>query len=78
MAVIVPDFHLIGGIFGVQSDKFVFLVKNDHRGPSYINMFTLSAGLSTLRGMDTTNFPMLMAGSLLAMLPAGGRTRRRR
>ena len=32
--VIVPDFHLIGGIFGVQSDKFVFLVKNDHRGPS--------------------------------------------
>ncbi len=39
------------------------IVNND------INMFTLSAGLSTLRGMDTTNFPMLMAGSLLAMLP---------
>ena len=39
------------------------IVNND------INMFTLSAGLATLRGMDTTNFPMLMAGSLLAMLP---------
>ena len=32
-------------------------------------MFTLSAGLATLRGMNTTDFPMLMAGSLLAMLP---------
>ena len=39
------------------------IVNND------INKFTLSAGLATLRGMDTTNFPMLMAGSLLAMLP---------
>ena len=39
------------------------IVNND------INMFTLSAGLATLRGMDTTNFPMLMAGSMLAMLP---------
>ena len=39
------------------------IVNND------INMFTLSAGLATLRGLDTTNFPMLMAGSLLAMLP---------
>lgn len=34
-----------------------------------INKFTLSAGLATLRGMNTTDFPMLMAGSLLAMLP---------
>ncbi|MBD5168529.1 MAG: carbohydrate ABC transporter permease [Oscillibacter sp.] len=39
------------------------IVNND------INMFTLSAGLATLKGMDTTNFPMLMAGSLMAMLP---------
>ncbi|MBD5149333.1 MAG: carbohydrate ABC transporter permease [Oscillibacter sp.] len=39
------------------------IVNND------INMFTLSAGLATLRGMSTTDFPMLMAGSLLAMLP---------
>ena len=39
------------------------IVNND------INMFTLSAGLATLRGMNTTDFPMLMAGSLLAMLP---------
>ena len=36
---------------------------------SDIKMMTLSAGLATLRGMDTTNFPVLMAGSLLAMLP---------
>ena len=39
------------------------IVNND------INMFTLSAGLATLRGLNTTDFPMLMAGSLLAMLP---------
>ena len=39
------------------------IVNND------INKFTLSAGLATLRGLSTTDFPMLMAGSLLAMLP---------
>ena len=32
-------------------------------------MMTLSAGLANLRGQFTTNFPVLMAGSLLAMLP---------
>ena len=36
---------------------------------SDINMMTLSAGLSTLKGQFSTNFPVLMAGSLLAMLP---------
>ena len=36
---------------------------------SDLNMMTLSSGLSTLRGQFTTNFPVLMAGSLLAMLP---------
>ena len=34
-----------------------------------LNMMTLSAGLSTLNGQFTTNFPVLMAGSLLAMVP---------
>lgn len=34
-----------------------------------LNMMTLSAGLSTLRGQFTTNYPMLMAGSMLAMIP---------
>ena len=34
-----------------------------------LNMMTLSSGLSTLNGQFTTNFPVLMAGSLLAMLP---------
>ena len=34
-----------------------------------LNMMTLSAGLSTLRGQFTTNYPVLMAGSLLAMIP---------
>ena len=33
------------------------------------DMMTLSAGLSTLNGQYTTNFPVLMAGSLLAMIP---------
>lgn len=34
-----------------------------------VNMMTLSSGLSTLNGQFVTNFPVLMAGSLLAMLP---------
>jgi multiple sugar transport system permease protein len=34
-----------------------------------LDMMTLSAGLSTLRGQFNTNYPVLMAGSLLAMLP---------
>lgn len=34
-----------------------------------LNMMTLSAGLSTLNGQYTTNFPVLMAGSLMAMIP---------
>ncbi len=36
---------------------------------SDLNRMTLSAGLSTLRGQFTTNFPVLMAGSVLAMAP---------
>ncbi len=34
-----------------------------------LNMMTLSSGLATLNGQYTTNFPVLMAGSLLAMVP---------
>ena len=34
-----------------------------------LNKMTLSAGLSTLNGQYTTNFPVLMADSLLAMIP---------
>lgn len=34
-----------------------------------LDRMTLSAGLSTLRGQFTTNYPVLMAGSLLAMIP---------
>lgn len=34
-----------------------------------LNKMTLSAGLSTLRGQFTTNYPVLMAGSMLAMVP---------
>lgn len=34
-----------------------------------INSTTLSAGLSSLNGQFSTNYPVLMAGSLLAMLP---------
>ncbi len=34
-----------------------------------LNKMTLSAGLSTLRGQFTTNYPVLMAGSMLAMIP---------
>ena len=46
---------------------------SDLMGPLVVNsdlkMMTLSSGLATLRGQFTTNFPVLMAGSLLAMLP---------
>lgn len=34
-----------------------------------INMMTLSSGLATLKGQFSTNFPVLMAGSVFAMLP---------
>ena len=34
-----------------------------------INSTTLSAGLSTLNSLSGTNYPVLMAGSLFAMLP---------
>lgn len=34
-----------------------------------LNKMTLSAGLSTLRGQFITNYPVLMAGSMLAMVP---------
>ncbi len=36
---------------------------------SDLKMMTLSSGLSTLKGQFSTNFPVLMSGSLLAMLP---------
>jgi len=36
---------------------------------SDLKMMTLSSGLATLRGQFSTNFPVLMAGSMLAMLP---------
>ena len=36
---------------------------------SDLKMMTLSSGLATLRGQFSTDFPVLMAGSLLAMLP---------
>ncbi len=36
---------------------------------SDLNMMTLSSGLATLRGQFMPNYPILMAGSLLAMLP---------
>ncbi len=34
-----------------------------------LNMMTLSSGLATLRGQFSTDFPTMMAGSLLAMVP---------
>ena len=34
-----------------------------------INLMPLSSGLATLKGQFTTNYPVLMAGSLFAMVP---------
>ena len=34
-----------------------------------LDMLTLSSGLSTLRGQFSVNYPNLMAGSVLAMVP---------
>ncbi len=36
---------------------------------SDVNMMTLSAGLASLQGQFQTNYPVMMAGALLAMLP---------
>ncbi len=36
---------------------------------SDVKMMTLSAGLASLQGVFETNYPIMMAGSLLAMLP---------
>ena len=36
---------------------------------SDLKMMTLSSGLATLRGQFSTNFPVLMAGSLISMIP---------
>ncbi len=36
---------------------------------SDVKMMTLSAGLATLQGQFQSNFPVMMAGALLAMLP---------
>ena len=50
-------------VFAYGDLMWPLVVNND------LNMMTLSSGLSTLRGQFSTNFPVLMAGSLLAMLP---------
>ena len=54
----------------------VFRIRRSGCGPlivnTDINMMTLSSGLATLRGQFSTNFPVMMAGSLLAMVPHGG------
>ena len=34
-----------------------------------VNMMTLSAGISSMQGQFTTKYPILMAGSVLAMIP---------
>ncbi len=55
--------------------KYGFMAYNDDQMGywnvvnSDLKIMTLSSGLATLRGQFTTNFPVLMAGSLLAMLP---------
>ena len=48
-----------------ESFQFVF---DEYSYLSLIHI-SLSAGLSTLRGQFTTNYPVLMAGSMLAMVP---------
>ena len=69
---------IVGDEGGVPID-FAFWIQLQPAGPydtrlrlephTDLNMMTLSAGLSTLNGQYTTNFPVLMAGSLLAMIP---------
>ncbi len=50
-------------VFGYSDLMWPLVVNSD------LNMMTLSSGLATLRGQFSTNFPVLMAGSILAMLP---------
>jgi len=51
------------GVFAYSDLMWPLIVSTD------VDMLTLSAGLSSLRGQFTTNYPVLMAGSLLAMIP---------
>ena len=50
-------------VFAYSDLMWTLIVNSD------LNMMTLSSGLATLRGQFMTNYPILMAGSLLAMLP---------
>ena len=66
----------VGVIVGAAFQGIVNSLVNDVISPllglianTDLNMMTLSAGLSTLRGQFTTNYPVLMAGSVLAMVP---------
>jgi multiple sugar transport system permease protein len=54
---------VITAVFAYSDLMWPLLVGTD------VNMLTLSAGLSSLRGQYMTNYPVLMAGSLLAMIP---------
>ena len=59
----VPALTIFTAVFAYSDLMWPLVVNSD------LKMMTLSSGLATLRGQFTTNFPVLMAGSLLAMLP---------
>ena len=60
-------------VFGYDLNKFAVFAYSDMMWPlivnSNINMMTLSAGISSMQGQYTTRYPILMAGSTLAMIP---------
>ena len=58
-----------GEACGVRWSDINWKKQSIHIQRNVVNMMTLSAGLSTLNGQYSTNFPVLMAGSLLAMIP---------
>jgi multiple sugar transport system permease protein len=55
---------------GIFTSLFAF---KDLMWPLVVNMsqdkMTLSAGLASLQGQFTTNYPQLMAGSVIAIIP---------
>ena len=50
-------------VFAYSDMMWPLIVNNN------INMMTLSAGISSMQGQYTTRYPILMAGSTLAMIP---------
>lgn len=60
---ILPQYEMISALFAYGDLMWPLIVNTK------LDKLTLSSGLSTLRGQFSVNYPNLMAGSVLAMIP---------